>query len=113
MTDDWDEYTLWVLRADRTTHAMTVSLGWLIDTRRLSPAARSMSEHDIMHQFNNVNGGEEWLMREGDTPPKLALRTETNPDGSEPEMWAFYIEADIADSWLEAGQVDQILEVTR
>lgn len=93
MIDTDSEFVLWTLHADHTSRTEIVTLEWLIAHGHLSVAAERMSEHDVMHQYNNVNGGEQWLTIEGEPAPVLALRTEANPDGSDPQRWAFYLES--------------------
>jgi hypothetical protein len=117
--DENTEFVLWgfvqsidgLPARERTTpyHSDSVSVHYLIATKHLSIAAEDMDAHDIVHQYNNVNGGEAWLTERSDPAPWWGRRTHKNSDGTDPKLWGMFFENEAeAKMWLDAGQVDEI-----
>lgn len=97
-----------------TSYGVEQGLHNLIAAHHLSPAAESMSTRDIISQFCEANGGEAWLTLTEDPPPWTIRRLELNPDGSEPTLWAFFVEDEReANLWGDTMQADAIEEATR
>lgn len=97
-----------------TSYGVEFGIHNLIACHHLSPAAESMSAHDVMHQFCETNGGEVWLTLVEDDPPWIVRRLELNPDGTEPVLWAFFVNDEAeAHMWGETMQADAYEVATR
>lgn len=105
-----DTFFLWSFTNERERsrpYARLLSTEELIAERHLAPGSREMDPREVCYQFNNVNGGEEWLAGAGD-PPWVARRTSPNPDDTDPEWWAtFCFSERDATAWVESGQFDE------
>lgn len=80
----------------------------LVAGGELSPGALDMPIRDVLHQYNNVNGGEAWLTEAGECGPAVCRRTEKNPDGTDPALWVFFVDPAEAHLWRDSGQVESV-----